>query len=125
MEQWRRGQTGHFLLYSVVRTRSSTNGVGTGFTTSGNPGNLRWSFPVCEKVTLDVLISCWTYGMVRAYMRDVLLSSLYLPAQEFCPKTGGQCNGVVKHAWLGLPDGHVRCPVPGNRQPYIHIATET
>ena len=35
------------------------------------------------------------------------------------------CNGVVKHPWLGLPDGHVRCPVPGNRQPYIDIAMET
>jgi len=36
-----------------------------------------------------------------------------------------KCNGVVKYAWLGLPDGHVRCPAPGNRQPYIDIATET
>jgi len=35
------------------------------------------------------------------------------------------CNGVVKYAWLGLPGGHVRCPAPGNRQPYIDIATET
>ena len=35
------------------------------------------------------------------------------------------CNGVVNRAWLGLPDGHVRCPVPGNRQPYIDIAMET
>jgi len=39
--------------------------------------------------------------------------------------SGQYCNGVVKYAWLGLPDGHVRCPEPGNRQPYIDIATET
>jgi hypothetical protein len=36
-----------------------------------------------------------------------------------------RCNGVVKYVWLGLPGGHVRCPAPGNRQPYIDIATET
>ena len=58
----------------LVETRSSTNGVGTGFTTSGNPVNWRWSFPVRRKVTLDVLISCWTYGIVRACMQDVLVS---------------------------------------------------
>jgi hypothetical protein len=35
------------------------------------------------------------------------------------------CNCVVKYVWLGLPEGDVRCPVPGNRQPYIDIAKET
>ena len=33
------------------------------------------------------------------------------------------CNGVVKHAWLELLDSHVRCPMLGNRQPSIGIAT--
>ena len=37
----------------------------------------------------------------------------------------GKCNSVVKSAWLGSPNSHVRCPVPGNRQPYMDIATET
>jgi len=46
---------------------------------------------------------------------------------ECCTNNGNVtvCNGVIKYAWLGLPDGHVRCPAPGNRQPYIDIATET
>jgi hypothetical protein len=36
-----------------------------------------------------------------------------------------ECNGVVNHARLGFPDGQMRCAVPGNRQPYMDIATET
>jgi hypothetical protein len=44
-------------------------------------------------------------------------------ADELCIMT--VCNGVVKDVGLGLPDGHVRCPGSGNRQPYIDIATET
>jgi len=35
------------------------------------------------------------------------------------------CNGIAKHAWVGLPDGHVRRPVPGNHEPDIDIAMET
>jgi hypothetical protein len=31
-------------------------------------------------------------------------------------------NGVVKYAWIGFPEGHVRCRVPGNRKPGIDIA---
>jgi hypothetical protein len=71
MEKWRPGQTGHFLLHFIVRTRSSTNGIRTGFTTSENPVKWWWSFTVRKKVTLDVLISCWTYGILRACMQDV------------------------------------------------------
>ena len=132
LTEWRYGGLGHWAFPSfyflLVGTRSSTNGIGTGFTTSGNPVDWRWSFPVRRKVTLDVLIGCWTYGIVWACMRDGFLCScfyLYLAAREFCPIRGGWCNGVVKYAWLGLPDSHVRCPVLGNHQPYIDIVTET
>jgi len=34
-------------------------------------------------------------------------------------------TALSSNAWLGLPHGHVTCPGPGNRQPYIDIATET
>jgi len=40
-------------------------------------------------------------------------------------KEGDDVTALSSNAWLGLPDGHVTCPVPGNRQPYIDIATET
>jgi hypothetical protein len=80
MERWRPGHIRHFLPDSIVRTRSGTNGVGTGLTSSGNPVKRRWSLPVRLKVTLDVLISCWTYGIVRACIRDVSCIYLYLAA---------------------------------------------
>jgi hypothetical protein len=54
-----------------------------------------------------------------------LVFYLYLAPREFCTNRGVCCNGIVKQAWLGLPDGHVMCPVPGNRQPYIDIAIDT
>jgi len=50
---------------------------------------------------------------------------LYLAAREFRRKRRGWCNGIVTYASLGLPHGHVRCPVPCNHQPHIDIVTET
>ena len=37
----------------------------------------------------------------------------------------GAVTALSSNTWLGLPDGHVTCPVPGNSQPYIDFATAT
>lgn len=52
--------------------RSSTNGIGMGLTTTKYPVILTWSFHQIRKVTLDIVISCWTCGIVRA--RNCVLS---------------------------------------------------
>ena len=55
--EWRYGDLGDlgisFFLCHFVGICYSTNGVGTGFTTSGNPVTWRWSFPVHQNVSLD------------------------------------------------------------------------
>jgi len=60
MEIWRLRSFGHFLLsIPFVGTRSSTNGISTGFTSSGMQSNWRWSYPVHRKVTLDGNAQSW------------------------------------------------------------------
>jgi hypothetical protein len=66
LTEWRYGGLGHlgifFFLILLVGTWSSINGIGTGYTTSGNRVNSTWRLPVRPKVTLDIQISCLTYG---------------------------------------------------------------
>ena len=52
------------------------------------------------------------YDRTSVYVSRFFVFYLYLAARQFCSKRGGWCDGVVKCAWLGLPDGHVRWPVP-------------
>jgi len=63
LTEWRYGGLGHlgisYFLFLVVGTRSSTNGFGTRCTTSGNPVNKGWNFPMHRKVTLDGTAQSW------------------------------------------------------------------
>jgi len=71
----------------------------------------------------DQLLDLWDCTSV--YAGCFLASCVYLAAREFSPERGGWCNGVVKYVQFGLPDSHVSCPVPDNREPYMDIARET
>jgi hypothetical protein len=72
MEIWSLRSLGHFLLtISFVGTRSSTNGVGIGFTTSGIQ-SIGGGVSLCTgKSPWTVLLSRGTYEIVRACMRVV------------------------------------------------------
>ena len=76
MEIWRLRSFGHSLLsISFVGTQSSTNGVGTGFTTSGIQSIGGGVSPCTGRSPWTVLLSRGTYGIVRACMRVVSLFS--------------------------------------------------
>jgi len=65
-------------FYSLLRTGPVQMASARVFTTSGNTVNWRWSFPGRRKVILDVRISRWTYGIVRACMQVVSLFPCFL-----------------------------------------------
>ena len=74
MEIWRLRSFGHFLhSISFVGTRSSTNGVGTGFTTSGIQSIRGGVSPCTRRSPWMVLLSRGTYEIIRACMQVVSL----------------------------------------------------
>jgi hypothetical protein len=70
MEIWRLRSFGHFLLsISFVGTRSSTNGVDTGFTTSTIQSIGGGVSPCTGWSPWTVLLSRGTYVIIRVCMR--------------------------------------------------------
>jgi hypothetical protein len=68
-------------------------------------GHMRWYERVCE------LFLCF--------------STCTSQPGSSAQKEGDDVTALSSNVRLGLPKGHVTCPVPGNRQHYIDIATET
>jgi len=64
------------FYFFVAGTRSRTNSVGMGFTTSGNLLNWRWSFLVHWKVTLDSTAQWWDIWYCTSVYAGWFLSSI-------------------------------------------------